>query len=105
MKKSENLKKGISAFVDLTNYSQSHLARLIKKHFGMGLKQYINELRLRQAYDDFVWTNESAEVIAENLGFCSYSHFYRIFKGEQVSWICGLIGNPCNQTFQIIDWR
>jgi AraC-like DNA-binding protein len=80
MKKSENLKKGISAFVDLTNYSQSHLARLIKKHFGMGLKQYINELRLRQAYDDFVWTNESAEVIAENLGFCSYSHFYRIFK-------------------------
>ena len=80
MKKPENLKKGIPAFVALSNYSQSHLARLVKKHFGMGLKQYINELRLLHAYDDFIWTNESAEVIAENLGFSSYSHFYRIFK-------------------------
>jgi AraC-like DNA-binding protein len=80
MKKIENLKKGISAFVTLSNYSQSHLARLVKKHFGMGLKQYINDLRLLRAYDDFIWTNESSEAISENLGFSSYSHFYRIFK-------------------------
>ena len=80
MKQPEKLKQGIPAFIALSNYSQSHLARLVKKHFGMGLKQYINELRLLRAYDDFVWTNESAESISENLGFSSYSHFYRIFK-------------------------
>ena len=82
MKKIENLRNGISAFVTLSNYSQSHLARLVKKQFGMGLKQYINELRLLRAYDDLIWTKESAETISENLGFSSYSHFYRIFKGR-----------------------
>ena len=80
MKKSENLKKGIPAFVALSNYSHSHLARLVKKHFNMGLKQYVNELRLLHAYDDIIWTNESAEAISDNLGFSSYSHFYKIFK-------------------------
>ncbi len=79
MKKTENLKKGISAFVTLSNYSHSHLARLVKKHFHMGLKQYINELRLLRAYDDIIWTNESAEEISMALGFSSYSHFYKIF--------------------------
>ena len=80
MKKAENLKRGIPAFVQGSNYSHSHLARLVKKHFGMGLKEYINEMRLRRAYDELVFTDESAEAIAEALGFSSYSHFYRIFK-------------------------
>lgn len=80
MKKCENLTKGIPAFVALSNYSHSHLARLVKTHFGMGLKAYINELRLRRAYDDLIWTNDPAEVIAQELGFSSYSHFCKIFK-------------------------
>ena len=82
MKKSENLKKGIPAFLSLSNYSQSHLSRLMKLHFGMGLKEYINEQRLLRAYDELIWTNESAEVISENLGFSSYSHFCKIFKDK-----------------------
>ena len=80
MKKCENLEKGISAFVALSNYSHSHLSRLVKKHYGMGLKSYINELRLLHAYDDLIWTNETAETISEKLGFSSYSHFCKIFK-------------------------
>ena len=82
MKKAENLKAGISAFAALSNYSQSHLSRLVKKHFGLGLKEYINELRLKKAYDELVLTDEPCEVISENLGFSSYSHFYRIFKAR-----------------------
>lgn len=82
MKKSENLKKGITAFLSLSNYSQSHLARLMKINFGMGLKEYINEQRLLRAYDELILTNESAEVISENLGFSSYSHFCKIFKDK-----------------------
>lgn len=80
MKKSENLKKGIPAFLSLSNYSHSHLSRLMKIYYGMGLKSYINELRLLRAYDDLIWTNESVEVISENVGFSSYSHFCKIFK-------------------------
>ena len=80
MKKIENLKKGIPALLALSNYSHSHLTKLMKAHFGIGPKSYINELRLLRAYDDLIWTNEIAEKISEALGFSSYSHFCKIFK-------------------------
>ena len=80
MKKIENLKKGISALMALSNYSHSHLARLVKTHFGIGVKSYINELRLLRAYDELIWTNEPAEAISDAIGFSSYSHFCKIFK-------------------------
>ncbi len=80
MSKKENLKGGISAFTELSHYSQSHLARLIKKNFGVSLKKYINELRLQSAYKSLVLTNEPAEQICEGLGFSSFSHFNKIFK-------------------------
>ena len=82
MKKEENLKAGIPAFSALSHYSHSHLARLVKKHFGMSLKQYINEMRLQSAYQDIILTNESAEEISERLGFSSFSHFNKIFKAR-----------------------
>lgn len=82
MKKSENLKEGISAFTRLSNYSQSHLSRLVKMHFNMSLKQYINELRLKNAHSEILLTNRSAEDIAEELGFSSFSHFNKIFKAR-----------------------
>ena len=80
MKKIENLKKGIAALMALSNYSHSHLARLVKTHFGIGVKSYINELRLLRAYDELIWTNEPAEAISDAIGFSSYSHFCKIFK-------------------------
>ena len=80
MKKTENLRKGIPAFTEISHYSQSHLSRLVQKHFGMSLKQYINELRMQRAYDDILLTDRPAQEIAEDLGFASFSHFRRIFK-------------------------
>ena len=80
MKKPENLRRGISAFTELSHYSQSHLARLIQKHFHTTLKQYINVLRLQQAYRDILLTNQSTAEIAEGLGYSSLSHFNKIFK-------------------------
>lgn len=80
MKKTENLQRGIEAFSELSNYSQSHLSRLIKKHFNMTLKRYINELRLQKAYNCIVFTQKPTEDISQELGFSSYSHFNKIFK-------------------------
>ena len=80
MKKTENLRLGITAFEQLSHYSRSHLARLIRAHFGMSLKQYINEQRLRSAYNELILTYRPAEDISEELGFQSFSHFNKIFK-------------------------
>ena len=82
MKKAENLKRGIPAFIELSHYSQSHLSRLINQYYGMSLKQYINDLRLQAAYNDIILTNKSAEEIGEELGFSSFSHFNKIFKAR-----------------------
>ena len=82
MKKTENLCSGIKAFTEISNYSQSHLSRLVKNFFNMTLKQYINELRLQKAYNCIVLTQKSVEDISEELGFASYSHFNKIFKAR-----------------------
>lgn len=80
MRRTENLKRGIPAFLELSHYSQSQLSRLIRQHFQMSLKQYVNELRLRCAYDEIVLTNRSVQDISESVGFASFSHFNKIFK-------------------------
>ena len=80
IKKTENLHNGIEAMVRLSNYSQTHLARMMKKYYNTTPKHYINELRLQKAYDCIILTQKSIEIIAEELGFNSYSHFNKIFK-------------------------
>lgn len=82
IKKKENLQQGIPAFIELSHYSQSHLSRLIRKYFNMSLKEYINEIRLQNAYNDIILTNKSLEDISEDIGFSSFSHFNKIFKAR-----------------------
>lgn len=80
IKKTENLHNGIEAMLRISNYSQTHLARMMKKYYNTTPKHYINELRLQKAYDCIVFTQKSVELIAEEIGFNSYSHFNKIFK-------------------------
>jgi AraC-like DNA-binding protein len=82
MKSKDALREGIAAFVRASHYSQSHLSRLIKAHFGMSLKQYVNDLRLTSAYNSIILTNRTPEDISEELGFSSFSHFNKIFKAK-----------------------
>lgn len=80
MKKPDNLKSGIPAFTRISNYSQSHLAKLMKRYFNMNIHDYILHLRLEKAYEDIVFTKENLEKISENVGYASFSHFNKIFK-------------------------
>lgn len=82
MSETENLREGIDAFVRLSHYSHSHLARMVKKHYGMGLKEFINELRLKAAYRLITLTPRDTTQISEELGFSSFSHFCKIFKAR-----------------------
>lgn len=79
IKKTENLKIGIEAMLRLSNYSQTHLARLMKEYYNTTPKRYINELRLQKAYDCIILTQKPIDQISEELGFNSYSHFNKIF--------------------------
>ena len=80
IKKTENLKIGVPAFIKFSNYSQSQLARLMKKHFNTNIHDYIMHLRLDKAYNDIIFTRIRLEEIAESVGYASFSHFNKIFK-------------------------
>lgn len=82
MQRTENLKLGINRFVELSGYSKTHLARLIKKHKNLSLHQFVLNLRLEKAYESLIITNEPIENLSERLGYSSYSHFQKIFKAK-----------------------
>ena len=80
MQKPENIKAGIPAFLSITHYSQTHLSRIIIKHFGVKLHDYVLDLRLNTAYNDLILTTKGLEEISESVGYNSFSHFNKIFK-------------------------
>lgn len=80
IKKVVNLHDGIEALMRLSNYSHTHLSRMMKKYYNTTPKHYINELRLQKAYNCIILSQKPMELIAEELGFKSYSHFNKIFK-------------------------
>ena len=80
MQEGDHLRRGIAAALTLSHYSQSHLSRLIRAHYGMGLKEWINSLRLDAAYRELLLTDKTALEISLEVGFSSISHFNKIFK-------------------------
>ncbi len=80
MKERENIRLGLPAFLRLSNYSHSQLGKLMHKHFGISPHEYIEEIKLGEAYRNLILTDLSAEEIAERVGYSSFSHFNKIFK-------------------------
>ena len=82
MREGDNLRIGIPAALAISHYSQSHLARLLRTRLGVGLKEWINELRLAEAYERLLLTDRAVSAIADEVGFASPAHFSRIFKAR-----------------------
>ena len=80
MQRGEHLRRGIAAATELSHYSQSHLSRLIRAQYGMGLKEWINDLRLTAAYRELILGDMTVVEIALLVGFSSLSHFNKVFK-------------------------
>lgn len=80
MNNPENLKAGADRFAELSQYSRSHLSRLMKQHFDMTIHEYILKTRLESAYNSLILSDIKPELISESLGYESFSHFSKIFK-------------------------
>ncbi len=63
-------------------YSQSYLSRYFKNCFGVGINQYVNILRLRNALLLLQEGNYTHTYCAFESGFTSMRTFYRVFKQE-----------------------
>lgn len=88
----EYLEKNISnkvAFNDLrqfTNYSESYLGKLFKKHTGLSIFQYYNKLKLQKAMEMLSQKDYTITEISEYLGFDTIQYFtYFIKKNLKMS--------------------
>lgn len=82
MNNPENLKGGADKFAELAQYSRSHLSRLMKQYFDMTIHEYILKTRLESAFNSLILSDMKPELIAEALGYESFSHFSKIFKDK-----------------------
>jgi len=62
--------------------STSHFSRLFHRRTGLRFKEYVNEVRLRQAWRDLRETDEPITRLAFDAGFRSISQFNRQFKAH-----------------------
>lgn len=60
--------------------STSTLSRLFHKYAGVYFADYVNQVRLRHACEDLVFTKKNLTRIAVDNGFSSSSAFNRVFK-------------------------
>lgn len=64
----------------LVGYHEYHLNRLFLSYTGTTIHKYILHVRLNQASHLILNTDISLNIIAEKVGFNSYSHFSSCFK-------------------------
>lgn len=62
------------------HYSVPYLSKIIKDITGQSFSALVRKLKMRTAVELLIKTNHSIEKIAEETGYSSSDHFYRVFK-------------------------
>lgn len=62
------------------NYNSSYISHLFKQTAGIGISEYITDLRLEKANELLCHTNESISAIAEMTGFDTAQYFSYVYK-------------------------
>lgn len=70
----------VSGLAGLANFNPQYFSRLFRKHIGMPPVKYIAARRIHRAKELLSGSTVPVEQLAEQLGFCSASHFIRLFK-------------------------
>ena len=65
---------------DQVNLSPTYLSRKFRKTTGVTFKEYINYIRIKQAVQALLTTDDSITKIAVDCGFNSSNYFKDIFK-------------------------
>ena len=76
----ENFSLGIEKMVELSNKTREHLSRLVKKHYGVTLSDFINDLKINYATNLLITTNMPIIDVCFTCGFQNVSYFYSVFK-------------------------
>lgn len=69
----------IDEMAGVANVGREHLRRLCRKHFGCSPRQRLTMLRLRKSCELLMLTNETNQVIAEEVGYGDAFSFSKAF--------------------------
>lgn len=72
----------IDEMAGVANVGREHLRRLCQKHYGCSPRQRLTLLRLRKACELLMLTNETHQVIAEEVGYGDAFSFSKAFTKE-----------------------
>ena len=77
----DNLRRGVSALVEISNRSHEHVSRTFRQVFGQSPSTYVNRVRMEFAARELSETNAPIIDIALDCGIEDLSHFYKLFRG------------------------
>lgn len=75
-------KLDLSLIASTLGISVSYLTRLFKKEVKQTISQYLTILRLKKAESLLLYSSDSLEYIAEQVGFYDQSYFCRLFRKQ-----------------------
>ena len=78
----ENLRAGLSRFVDVSGVTRAHLTRTLRAYRDQTPTEFVNEVRLRRAAMLLATTPAEIIDIAIDCGFENLSYFYRRFRRQ-----------------------
>ncbi len=70
----------LSSLAEFFHYSEPHLCTLIKQNTGKNFTDLIKNLRMRDAVNLLINTDQKVNEIAEEIGYNSADHFSRVFR-------------------------
>lgn len=76
----DSIKLGLPEIIKSVSYNRIYLCRVFKKYLGKTMTEYFNEVRLDYAKLYLISTTKTITGISDELGFSSYTYFYKVFK-------------------------
>lgn len=70
----------VTKIVEITHYCERHLERAFKQCYGMSIKRYIQNCKVKQAKQMIRYSGLTLSQIGEMLGFGNYKHFSYVFR-------------------------
>ena len=80
MKRKNNFTVGTSRMIEISGKSREHLSRSLKKHYGVTITEFINDLRLNYIANMLINSNSHITDLCYDSGFQNASWFYNNFK-------------------------
>lgn len=77
-----NRSLSLQAISDKVNLAPTYISAEFKKRFHINITEYITNLRIKNACNKLLTTNNSIREISEEFGFVRTSYFSRVFKNH-----------------------